>query len=773
MLNLLRLLIVLLAFVTFLGCKPTLAQEAKSQKHILYISSYSNSWATVPSQMAGLKEALGEDYVLHYEYMDTKRTIYHENYREFYDFLKLKLASGNIYEGIVVADDAALGFFKLYQKELFPKVKATFTSVDNIENGKKAAEQDWMTGVIEAVDYKKNIELAKLINPKAKRINIIVDNMENGAGIIQQLLSEKEIFAGRELLVVNSSEYTKDEFKEKLSSFTEEDIVFCGTLGQSRGGILYTESERNEYIRDYVKVPVLCATEMGVGQGYLGGYVVDHRESTKRAGLMLRQMLEQGTKPKLELNTPHVYLFDYKLLKKFNISEGKLREIAGEGIIFLNKPLTFKEKYYNQIILGLLMALSGVAILLMFMKHKQNKQLQEKNEHLEQALLQAKVAGQAKQSFLSRMSHDVRTPINGIIGLLEMEKKEKDNPEALEVLRSKERAAAEQLLSLFNDLLDMSRIEDGDVQLVNESISLMDLMEEVADLAKVKAVAAEIKLETDLSSGVFDNVFVNTSPEHFRQIFNNIIGNAIKFTKAGGQVSCRAEILEEDDQHITYKFTISDNGIGMSKEFLEHIFEPFTQAEEGARTNYKGTGLGMTIVKGLLKEMGGSIAVTSEPEVGSSVVITLPFTLAAAKDLYVNSKETEDFSPIAGMKILLVEDNELNMEIAQFMLQELGAEVEEAWDGKEAVELYKSKPAFTYDLVLMDLMMPHMDGYEATKQIRQSGREDALSLPVLAISANTLPEDIRASREAGMNEHLGKPVELRTLAKALLKFKKL
>ena len=387
--------------------------------------------------------------------------------------------------------------------------------------------------------------------------------------------------------------------------------------------------------------------------------------------------------------------------------------------------------------------------------------LREKNDKLSAAVEQAQRANAAKTSFLTHMSHDIRTPLNGIIGLLEINSTHSDDAALVNANREKMRVAANHLLSLINDVLQMSKLESGEVAIADEPMDLYLLSKEIHTIIDQRAAEAGITVRFEEKSDSIVFPWVYGSPLHIRQIFLNIYTNCIKYNKPGGSISTLVEYLGRENNTVTYRWTISDTGIGMSEEFLQHIYDPFTQEKIDARSVYQGTGLGMTIVRELLEQMHGSIEISSKLNVGSTFVITIPFTVAQPQTVEKRAGNTDEKETrIDGMRILMAEDNELNSEIAQILLTYAGATVTAVSNGKQAVEYFKNNPQGTFDVILMDIMMPVMGGMTATKIIRALDRPDAKTIPIIAITANAFAEDAQKCMEAGMNTHLAKPLDI-------------
>lgn len=385
---------------------------------------------------------------------------------------------------------------------------------------------------------------------------------------------------------------------------------------------------------------------------------------------------------------------------------------------------------------------------------------------MREAMVVAERANVAKANFLSRMSHDIRTPLNGIIGLLKIDQDHFEEKELLLENHKKMQVSANYLLSLLNDMLQMSKLEDGNVVLTHEWISLVELTKDIVTIIIGRAVEAGIEWDYEKDKSVIPYPYIYGSPLHLRQIFLNIYGNCIKYNRPGGKITTIVDTLEEKDGICTYRWTITDTGVGMSEEFLEHIFEPFAQEKNDARSVYHGTGLGMAIVKGLLDQMGGEISITSEEGVGSTFVICIPFEIAEPPGKEQMEEKLEE-SDIRGRHLMLVEDNELNAEIAEMLLSDQGARITTVHDGKQAVELFNTMPAGTFDAILMDIMMPEMDGLTATRKIRQLERQDAGRIPIIAMTANAFKEDEERCLAAGMNAHLAKPLDIEKVKRTI------
>ena len=375
-----------------------------------------------------------------------------------------------------------------------------------------------------------------------------------------------------------------------------------------------------------------------------------------------------------------------------------------------------------------------------------------------------KQALDSKDSYLSKMSHDLRTPLNGIIGLLDINDNHPDDTELNQRSRDKARVAANHLLSLLNDVLELSKLDSQRATLIEEPFDLRDVLEEVETISKLKAESLNIDLKCDYK----DNLtcpYLYGSSLHMKQILLNLVDNAIKYNKKDGYVELNVNVKRHKEDLITYEFVVKDNGLGIDKEYLDHIFEPFSQENQNFNEYRLGTGLGMSIVKGLVELMKGSISVTSKKGVGSTFEVVIPFKIAP--EIVKNTKDSK--VSIKGKKVLLVEDNDLNREIAKTLLEDEGVLVSEAVDGLDALKVFEESEIGYFDLILMDVLMPNMNGLSATRAIRELNRIDS-NLPIIALSANAYAEDIKKTKDAGMDDYVSKPFKIENLVEMIDKY---
>ena len=397
---------------------------------------------------------------------------------------------------------------------------------------------------------------------------------------------------------------------------------------------------------------------------------------------------------------------------------------------------------------------------------------QQEMDRLKAAYEEAETANKAKTAFLSRMSHDIRTPINGVMGMLQIIGRNREDHEKVDDCLEKIRISAEHLLALINDVLDMSKLEAGKVELDHIPFNLTDVLKVAYALNDAQISLGGITFISHPYE--LQHTELIGSPLHLRQILLNLFNNAMKYNRPSGTIDTYTRELSFDGQKTVIEFKIVDTGIGMSEEFVKkELFKPFTQEKtDEARTEYKGTGLGMAIVKELVEKMGGTIQAESELGKGSTFTVVIPFEIDQTPEQDILSEEPGQVTTdaVKGARILLVEDNELNMEIVEFMLKDSGAVVLKAWNGKEAIEIFEKSEPGEINMIMMDIMMPVMGGLEATRKIRTLNRPDAATIPIVAMTANAFSDDVRRSREAGMNEHLSKPLEMEKIIRTAARY---
>lgn len=394
----------------------------------------------------------------------------------------------------------------------------------------------------------------------------------------------------------------------------------------------------------------------------------------------------------------------------------------------------------------------------------------EYQAQLKEEARKADRANAAKTEFLQRMSHDIRTPINGILGLVEIGEYYREDPEKQSECRRKIRDTSHLLLELVNEVLDMGKLESGEMVLEEIPFDLIPLLDAVG--VPLEQIAASRGIRIECRPREVQHTELVGSPIHLKRLLMNLASNAVRYNKDNGSVTLSCRELEDKGNTAWFEFICADTGIGMSEAYQQHLFEPFTQEHSTARSTYGGTGLGMSIAKSLVDKMGGTITFTSKQGEGTTFHVILPFRICQPGELPPQAAKAPAPDALQGMRLLLVEDNTLNMEIAAFMLENAGAELTKAQNGQEALDIFRESPAGFFDAILMDVIMPVMDGYQATRAIRALERPDAAAVPIVAMTAHAFTDDRQRAYEAGMTAHLAKPLESAVLIRTLQRWKK-
>ena len=568
-------------------------------------------------------------------------------------------------------------------------------------------------------------------------------------------------------------------FYKNTSKDRQTDVIAVtdsSFLGEAPASILFPEAE----IVTYQTV-----------EDCLNAVLAGHADSAVAAASQLNLMKQYNAAEKLQIaevsKQIDICLCTMKsdpelagiLNKCISVSSKTLSGAVLSQNSYFEKEFTLRDFIESHMVLFGMISVVVIVILLLVVAYmiystrrvsEVNASIVRKQDELQKALRTAEQANRAKTTFLANMSHDIRTPINGIMGMLGMIDKNQDDPVKTQECLGKIRTSSEHLLQLINDVLDLSRMESGEIQLEHVPFNLQQVGEEALSMVEGQAVSAGLRTVAEHLDG--SDIWLMGSPLHFKQIMLNLYTNAMKYNKPGGLIYTNMEEVSRTVDTITLKLTVRDTGIGMTKDFVEHeLFVPFVQGENGARTKYKGSGLGMTIVKDIVEQMHGSISVESKVNEGTTFTVILPFEIDHSEHAE-RELEDETLVNITGTRILVVEDNELNMEIAEFILREAGAVVTKAENGSVAVKTFADAPVGSFDLILMDIMMPVMNGIQATTTIRQLDRPDAKTTPIFAMTANAFSSDVNQCIQAGMNEHVAKPLDAAKMLRLIARYTK-
>lgn len=573
--------------------------------------------------------------------------------------------------------------------------------------------------------------------------------------------------------ILNAGNHDEKVYSQQLKLNDGSHVSFAACRREDEPGVIITYYFTSaEYAKNYtLTIQSLLNGYQKVSDGTIivadEGIIVASNDATlvgqnATENEAIQSLKQHANKSMMHLKVNGTY--SYGMMKKQ--SSHYIYVYVPEKVVFSTLPQNVMATFLLYVIALTLMWLS-------LRKSKENslrierEREQEYQRNLLKAAEKAEAANQVKTEFLQRMSHDIRTPINGIRGMVDVGDYYYDDLEKQSECRNKIREASNILLELVNEVLDMSKLESGEIFLEEKPFNIDEVIQEVCDV--VDQLAKERKIQVDMDLGPIQHMNLVGSAMHLKRLLMNVLSNAVKYNKDHGSIHLSCRELPSDQMEVAaFEFICEDSGIGMSEDFQKHIYEPFTQEKKGGASKFGGTGLGMPITKKLVEKMGGNITFESESGIGTTFTITIPFKINAEVE---QCEDTQELSlhALDGFHILLVEDNELNMEIAEFSLQNAGAKITKAWNGQEAVEIFQASSIGDFDVILMDVMMPVMDGYEATKNIRSLSREDAKTIPIIAMTANAFSEDKIKAEEAGMNEHIAKPINMKLLIRIVSK----
>lgn len=729
--------------------------EYPCDKKVLVISSYSTTYSVVPEEEDGIYNTL-KDAGIGYEveYMNCKELGTMDSHREtFYNSIKEHLdyhkQTNQEFSAIMAGDDDALHFCMDYRSELFPDIPIIFYGVNDIAYAESCAAEENVTGSIEKTYLKETVEMALELKPKSNKLIMIHDATNTGMGDWKNMQSLAQDYPDYEISDINTSKMTEDEFVNLISHMDENAIVIAGSCVGDKSGNYMSLDERATIIGEHANVPVFSIYMHGIGEGYTAGDAMYMRGCGQHAAEIVINVLNNGVNiddiPLYEEGM-HQVAYDRVMMDKFKLH---FKFLPDNARIVNKEPV---KTQYSYMLLPVVLIISSMALIMILFFIEQRRTL----KHLAREKA-AEAAKEEKDRFLLNISHDIRTPMNAIVGYTEMAKKYVDDREKVIDCMNKVATSGEYMLNMLNDVLEIARFDSGKMEISIVPFDIRDVKKELYIM--LEEMASKKNLEFTIEDGDIEHDYVYGDKLHLNQIVMNLLTNAIKYTKPGGKVTGIIEEIKLDSsEYGKYKITIQDNGMGMSKEFQRHIFDMFAREKNTTASGIQGTGLGMSIVKRLVDAMNGEIDIESEVGHGTTITVIIPLRLADS--VYEDGIASSDAIDLSGMNVLLVEDNELNREIANEFLKEYGFNVETANDGAEAVDMVLKHKGGSYDFVLMDIQMPYMNGYVATSAIRGLTDKTKANVPIIAMTANAFDEDKQRAMLSGMNAHLAKPLNM-------------
>lgn len=704
-------------------------QGRKKTDKILFISSYSYNWISVPKQLKGFSENINDYTETDYIFMDTKELKYSDIKIDTDNQVEKKLKNLKDYKVIVVGDDNALDYVLERREKYFLNKPIVFLGINNIEKGIQASKDPLITGLLEKLYYEETLDLAVQIYPNGKRVVAIVDDSKSCRGSINQLIKGLKNFEGIGLSYINTSKLTLKEIEKKVSNLKlGEDILIFLNFQDDVNGNIYSINKSAKIIFENSSVPAF-RTDTGVEFGLLGGIIIDYEEMGSQTAKIVNRILkgEKVKNIKVEICDPKL-IMNYNTYKKFDL---KLDYKIKNKVKFINKPKSFLEKYSIAIIYTLIIIIAIFSIL-MAINYYNNLEKQKK------LTKKAESENIAKSDFLANMSHEIRTPMSSIIGLTELiniELKDDKNNKVKEYLKIIQESSS-LLLKLINNVLDISAIERNKIKLSFEEFNIREIETYINNMYLYQCEKKGINLNIEYTNIV--NEQLKGDIFRINQVLLNLISNSYKFTECG-----------------------------MSEELKDRLFHKFEQESCDTVRKYGGSGLGLSITKSIIELMGGKIKVTSVKDKGTIFVVEL---FLEEGDKSEEEKSITNYITkynFSGKKILVAEDNEVNAMIIKKILENVGIEVEVAENGKIAYEKFMENGNKFFHLILMDIKMPEVDGYEGTRLIRESKLDYSKKIKIYAMTADAFSETVKRCLEIGMNGHISKPITPKDLYELL------
>jgi len=749
------ILIITLVFCSFFGIfdlPARAADQQENQKQVLFINSYGYDFETVPVVMKEVSERLSGIASVQYLFMNEKYINDMDAGAQLSTELD-SLTSEFQYDAVILGDDAAFDFAIQNRDKYFQNIPLIYENINSLDKAIQYKDDPLISGVVEAFPMQKTIELALSIQKNASRVVVITDNSVSGSGSAGQAMSEQVNFPNLKFELFDTSTMTETEIQNNIAAYGSDTILLYTVFNVDGNGKRYTMTQGVKLVTDAAGIPVFKADEAGLGDGLIGGYMLSYQSIGRETANLVLSALngERPTDVNYRVGSC-VYEFDRNILDKYNIS----KSILPKDSVYINEKPDFFETYENSI----MVTIGGAAVLfalILILSESRKRKLRRELEVEEKA-------NRAKTEFISRMSHDIRTPLNAILGMDRLALDEAENPDKIREYLGKAISSGALLTSLVNDILDISKIESGDTPLKPARVSLKEFFENTRGVFNVMCSEKDVDFVITEDAGA---IFVRTDPVRLNQIFYNLLTNAVKFTDKGGRVEFKLKSSPRDGV-LRCVFTVSDTGCGMSPAFQKRMFDPFSQEE---KIEAKGSGLGLSIVKNVTDLMGGEITADSAPGRGTvfKVHLSLPIDQSGSDDGEEREEEI-DVSKLEGLRVLLAEDNEINAQITRLMLENAGIRMDLAKDGNAVVKMFSEASEGYYSLILMDNRMPGRTGMEAARAIRALSVPGAGEVPIIALTADAFENDYQKFIDSGMNDCLTKPLDREKLIHTIAKY---